>query len=185
MSPWRGGAGNPAGGGAWTRRFLLPWLAAACLGSAFLYLVHYVFLSPPLPLQYGAAFSVLRSRGGQLLPVVLLSTLAYLLLVGGAAALLCIRFLHKFAGPVFKFRKTLRGYLDGKPVKPLFFRAGDLAPELAQAFNRFMERLRVDRQRWLGVLESADRLCLLDQGTCRAEMERALGELETLLSGYR
>jgi len=185
MTPWRGGATSPAGRAAWVRRFVLPWLLASCLGSLFLYLVQYGFLSRPLPPRYGDAFSLLRSRDGQVLPVVLLSTLAYLLLVGGAAAYLCIRFLHKFAGPVFKLRRTLREYSDGTPVKPLFFRTGDLVPELARAFNRFAERLRVDRQRWVGVLENADRLCLLDRKTCRAEMERALAELETLLSDYR
>lgn len=185
MSPWRGGGVEPAGRGACAGRFLVLWFSASALGALLLYIVHYVFLSPPLPPRYGAAFALLRSRDGQLLPLVLLSTLAYLLLVGGAAALLCIRFLHKFAGPVFKLRKTLRGYLEGTPVKPLFFRTGDLVPGLAQTFNRFTERLRVDRQRCLGVMENAERLCLLDRKTCRAEMERALGELETLLSAYR
>jgi len=35
------------------------------------------------------------------------------------------------------------------------------------------------------VMENADRLCLQDRETCRAEMEKALAELETLLFPYR
>ncbi len=75
--------------------------------------------------------------------------------------------------------------LEGEPVKPFFIRHRDLVPDLASAFNRFMGRLREDRQRWMGVMESADRLCLQDPETCRAEMEKALEELATLLSRYR
>jgi hypothetical protein len=46
-------------------------------------------------------------------------------------------------------------------------------------------RLREDRQRWIRMLENVDRLCLQDRETCRDEREKALAELEILLSRYR
>jgi hypothetical protein len=58
-------------------------------------------------------------------------------------------------------------------------------PELAAAFNGFVGLLREDRQRWIQMMENADRFCLQDRETCRAERERVLAELEILLSRYR
>jgi hypothetical protein len=43
----------------------------------------------------------------------------------------------------------------------------------------------MDRQRWLAIMEDAERLCLQDNATCRAEMEDALARLSELLSRYR
>jgi hypothetical protein len=43
----------------------------------------------------------------------------------------------------------------------------------------------MDRQRWLAIMEDAERLCLQDNDTCRAEMEDALARLSDLLSRYR
>ena len=55
---------------------------------------------------------------------------------------------------------------------------------LARDFNRFVARLREDRNRWIGVMEHADRLCLQDHATCRAEMEKSLSDLVGQLSKY-
>jgi len=102
-----------------------------------------------------------------------------------SAAWLCINLLHKVAGPIFGLEKVFVTYLNGGSVRPFFMRHGDLVPELISAFNGFMGRMRENRRRWLGVMENADRLCLQDRETCRAEMEKALAELETLLLPYR
>ena len=185
MKPAGGGGTGPAGGGEFWGRFLLFWLVSSGAGTLLLFLLFRQFLSSPLTGGYGAVFHALRHLAEILLPFIVLSMLAYVLLVGGAAALLCIILLHRIAGPVFRLERVLGNYLDGEPVKPFFLRHGDLVPELASAFNRFMGRLREDRQRWMGVMENADRLCLQDRETCRAEMEKALAELTTLLSRYR
>jgi len=185
LSPWRGERPGPVAGRAFWGRLLLYWLASSGLGTLLLFLFYYRFLSVPLTGGYGAVFHALGQLGGGLLPVVLLSLLVYVLLVAGAAALLCIHVLHKIAGPIFRLERTMGELLDGEPVKPFFVRHGDLVPELASAFNGFAGRVREDRQRWAVVMENADRLCLLDRATCRAAMEKALADLETLLARYR
>jgi hypothetical protein len=185
LSPWRGESPGPVAGRAFWGRFLLYWLASSGLGTLLLFLFFYRLLSVPLTGGYGAVFHALRRLGDGLLPVVLLSVLVYILLVGVAAAFFCIRVLHKIAGPIFRLERTMGEFLDGEPVKPFFLRHGDLVPELASAFNGFVGRLREDRQRWEVVMENADRLCLLDRETCRAAMEKALADLETLLARYR
>ena len=185
MSPWKGGMEAPAADSAFRGRFLLFWFASSGLGTLLLFLFHYLYFSPPLPDGYGAAYYALRHLAGTMLPVVALSFLAYVLFLGGAAAWLCINLLHKVAGPIFGLEKVLRTYLNGASVRPFFMRHGDLVPDLISAFNGFVGRLREDRRRWLGVMENADRLCLQDRETCRAEMEKALDELENLLFPYR
>ena len=185
MSPTRWGRTTPARFDAFWRRFLLSWLAVSGLGTLFLFLVHYHFFSSPLTGGYRSAFYALRHLAESLPYVIALSMLAYLLLVGGAVGLLCICLLYKIAGPIYGLERALESCLRGEPVKPFFVRQGDLVPEVAAAFNGFVGPLREDRQRWIRMLENADRLCLQDQKTCRAEREKVLAELDTLLSRYR
>lgn len=185
MSPWREGRTGPAEWGAFLRRFILLWLACSGLGTLLLFLFLSTFLSSPLTGGYGAVFYALRHLSATMLPVVVLSLLAYVLFLAGAAVWLCIILLHKIAGPMFGLEKVLGAYQDGRPVRPFFMRHGDMVPELVSAFNGFVGRLREDRRRWAGVMENAERLTLQDSGTRRAEMEKALAKLWTLLSRYR
>jgi hypothetical protein len=185
VSPTRWGRTTPARFDAFWRRFLLSWLAVSGLGTLFLFLVLSQFFSSPLTGRYRSVFYTLRYLAESLASVIALSMLAYVLLVGGAAGLLCISLLYKIAGPIFGLEKALANCLDGEPVRPFFVRHDDLVPELGPAFNGFVGRLRDDRQRWIRILENADRLRLQDRETCRAEREKALAELEILLSRYR
>ncbi len=185
MSPWRGEITGPADWSSFLGRFLLLWLASSGLATLLLFLFLFMFLSSPLTGGYGAVFYALRHLSGTMLPVVVLSILAYALFLGGAAAWLCVNLLHKIAGPMFGLEKVLGTYLNGGLVRPFFMRHGDMVPALVSAFNGFVGRLREDRRTWEGVMENAERLTLQDSGTRRAEMEKALAELGTLLSRYR
>lgn len=185
MSPTRWGRTTPARFGAFWRRFFLSWLAVSGMGVLFVFFVLYQFFSSPLTGGFRSIFYALRSLAESLPSVVALSMLAYVLLVGGAAGMLCVYLLYRISGPIYGLERALENCLNGEPVKPFFVRHGDLVPELAAAFNGFVGRLREDRQRCIRMMENADRFCLQDRETCRAERERALAELEILLSRYR
>ncbi len=185
MNPWKGTRMPPVAGRAFWGRFLLSWLASSVLGTLLLFLFHYLFLTAPLPGGYAKVYYALRHLTETMPPVVVLSIVAYVLLLSGAAAWLCINLLHKIAGPIFGLEKVLGTYLDGAPVRPFFMRHGDLVPELVSAFNRFIGRMREDRRRWTAVMENAERLTLQDRETRRTEMEKALAEIVNLLSRYR
>jgi hypothetical protein len=58
---------------------------------------------------------------------------------------------HRFAGPIVRLRNGLSAWGDGKEVKPIKFRQNDFWNELADHFNRAVERT----QRDLPELESA------------------------------
>ena len=154
-------------------------------GVAVLAAILYLVLSRPLPGDYAALFYALRTLSGFLWRIIAVSVLAYVLLSIGSTALLCVYGLHKMAGPLYRMERVIAGYLEGSPSRPVMFRAGDQFEPLAEAFNGWIGTLRQDRQRLLSRMETAERLCLQDEATCRAEMARALREVEADLSRYR
>jgi hypothetical protein len=51
---------------------------------------------------------------------------------------------HRFAGPIVRLRNGLSAWGDGKEVKPIKFRQNDFWNELADHFNRAVERTQRD-----------------------------------------
>jgi hypothetical protein len=111
--------------------------------------------------------------------------LAYFLVVSLGIALLSAYTFHKIAGPLYRMERALENYDSGDPVKAVFLREGDKLVSLSRAYNRYVAGLRMDRQRWLAIMEDAERLCLQDTATCRAEMGEAMARLSERLSRYR
>jgi hypothetical protein len=185
VTPWTQPAGDVLIEGRYQIRFLLRLLLLFAAGTIFLYLVLFTVFSRTLSGDYPSVFYALRHFAEFLFPIVAISVLVYVLILVGATAILCVYALNKVAGPLFRMERALEEYIDGEPVKPVFFRQGDQIHPPAQDFNRFVGRLREDRNRWIGVMEHADRLCLQDQDTCRSEMVKSLAELERQISKYR
>lgn len=52
-----------------------------------------------------------------------------------------IRLSHRFAGPIYRLRKTIRSIAKGKPAPPLKFRDDDYWQGLAEDFNTMVQRL--------------------------------------------
>jgi hypothetical protein len=53
-----------------------------------------------------------------------------------------VRVSHRFAGPVYRLRTSLRDLADGKSVSPIKFREGDFWYDMAEEFNRVAARVR-------------------------------------------
>ena len=51
---------------------------------------------------------------------------------------------HRFAGPIVRLRNGLSAWGDGKEVQPIKFRQNDFWNELADHFNRAVERTQQD-----------------------------------------
>lgn len=185
MTPWGKPPDSVIIEGGFQFRFLLRLCLLFAVGTVLLFLGLFAVFSRKMSGDYPSVFYALRHFTEFLFPIVAISVLAYVLFLCGATAVLCVYALHKVAGPLYRMERVIEGYVAGDPVQPVFFRQGDQVHPLARDFNRFVARLREDRIRWAGVLEHAERLCLQDQATCRAEMEKALGKLETHISQYR
>ena len=52
-----------------------------------------------------------------------------------------IKLSHRFAGPIYRLRQTVRSLADGGPVRAMKFRDFDFWQGLADDFNRMLERL--------------------------------------------
>jgi len=52
-----------------------------------------------------------------------------------------IKISHRFAGPIFSLRRTMRDVADGQPPQKLKFREDDFWHELAEDYNAMITRL--------------------------------------------
>ena len=171
------------------RRYVFGLLLRLCVnfagGVGILFVILYFALSRPLPGDYAEVFHALRNLSPYLRPILAVSVLAYALLAAGSTSALCIFILHKVAGPLYRMEQVLDQYRSGAFTQTVSFRSGDQIQPLAQAFNLWIGSLRRDRQRWLATMMDAERLCLQDEATCRAEMEEALGKIAGDMERYR
>lgn len=166
-------------------RFLLRLALIVAAGASLLYLTLFAVFSRPVAGDYGSVFYALRHLAVFLFPLIAFSVLVYTLLVCGATAVLCVYALHKIAGPLYRMERIVETYAAGESVRPVFFRQGDQAIVLAQAFNEFVGRLREDRQRAQESVEKAERALGLDPAAAREETARAMAEVEAALARYR
>ncbi|MFA6147193.1 MAG: hypothetical protein WC899_03185 [bacterium] len=165
-------------------RFVMRLCLAFAAGAAVLYAIFYLVLSRPLTGDYAGVFHALRNLSVYLRPVIAVSVLVYVLLVCGAIAALCVYGLHKVAGPLYRMERVMEELREGTPTRSVSFREGDQIEPLAKAFNNWIGTLRQDRQRWLTTMKDAERHCLADEATCRAEMEEALRKIAEDMARY-
>jgi hypothetical protein len=52
----------------------------------------------------------------------------------------CLRLSNRFVGPIFRLRRALRDLSQGLPAQPIVLRRDDYWRELADDFNRLVER---------------------------------------------
>jgi hypothetical protein len=145
----------------------------------------YLIFTQPLPDTYSGVYFALRNLSTLLVPILFFSILAYALIVSAAICVLSGYAMHRIAGPLYRMERALENYESGEPVKAVFFREGDQLLSLADAYNECIAHIRETRMEWLAAMEHAERLCLQDSATCRAEMSNALARMSELLSRYR
>lgn len=166
-------------------RFAALLLIVFALGGAALLLAFYLILTQPLPGNFAGIYFALRNLSSFLVPMLVFSMTAYVLLLTVAIAVICGYAFHKIAGPLYRMERALENYESGSNIRAVFLREGDQLVALADAYNGFVARLREDRRGCLAAMEQAERLCLMDATTCRAEMSEALSRMSALLSRYR
>ena len=56
-----------------------------------------------------------------------------------------VKLSHRFAGPMYRFHKTLKSLAAGEEVRPIRLREGDFWTEFADDFNTMVQRLARER----------------------------------------
>lgn len=166
-------------------RFLLGLAVIHVAGGAILFAGLHIALSGPADGDHSAVLAALRHRGSVLVPGLTYAGVAYVMLVSLATAVLCVRALHKIAGPLYRVERALASFLAGEIAGPALVREGDQVAALASSFNGFVGRLREDRQSCLAMMRRAERLYARDRAACRSGMDEALAGMEALLARYR
>ena len=154
-------------------------------GVGILFVTLYFALSRPLPGDYAGIFHALRNLSPFFRAILSVSVLLYALLACGSTSALCVYILHKVAGPLYRMDLILDQYRSGVHTRTVSFRHDDQLQPLAKTFNLWIGTLRRDRHRWLATMMDAERHCLQDEATCRAEMEEALREVAGDMARYR
>ena len=121
---------DPKVQGALVRRLVLHWLAFVCVAATVAFSLQ-VLSNPLQPL--GEHFQQLWWTHGPflvvmvfLLPVFVLDT---------------IKLSHRFAGPIYRLRQTIRKIAQGEAPPRLKFRDFDFWQGMAQDFNQMVDRL--------------------------------------------
>jgi hypothetical protein len=116
---------------------------------------------------HDAAFGTNGYRFGKVSPYEVLSDVSYQLLVRVSAILILtlvviavfgIFFLHRVAGPVYRFRKTLLRLNDGEIPVPVQLREGDFFSETASEVNRLIKRTKFEWDRDAQIKQKLDQI---------------------------
>ena len=122
---------DPRVQGSLIRRVVMHWVCFIVTSIAAITLLQLVLGNPEKTFvehlisagrQYALFFIVLLA----LLPAFILDT---------------IRLSHRFAGPIYRLRQTIKAVTNGKPFTPIRFREHDFWSEVANEFNEMMEQV--------------------------------------------
>lgn len=95
-------------------------------------------------------------RFGKVSPYEMLSDISYQLVVRVSCVLFVtliiiafygVFFLHRVAGPVYRFRQTFLKLNDGEIPRPINLREGDYFTETATEINRLIEKMKFEKNR--------------------------------------
>ncbi len=104
---------------------------------------------------------------GKVSPYAVLSDISYQLVVRVSGVLFVtlvviafygVFFLHRVAGPVYRFRQTFLKINDGEIPHPVKLREGDYFGETASEINRLIERLKFEKDKCKRMKEQITRI---------------------------
>jgi len=125
---------------------------------------------------------------GKINPYEILSEVSYQLMIRVSAILFItlviigifgVFFLHRVAGPVYRFRQIFVKINDGEFPKYVKLREGDFFSETASEINRLIFRLRFDYERQKRIQEKLDQTLGSFQNT--SEAKKGLEEIKKLV----
>ena len=121
---------DPQVQGALVRRLVVHWISFICVAAAFAFCLQ--LLSDPFRPVKEHAQQLWWTHGPFLvvmlfmLPIFVIDT---------------IKLSHRFAGPIYRLRQTIRSLAQGEDYQPLKFRDFDFWQGLALDFNKMVARL--------------------------------------------
>jgi nitrogen fixation/metabolism regulation signal transduction histidine kinase len=118
--------------GALTRRIIFHWLVFMLVTSAVAFVLQ--VLADPFRGLTAHLKDLWWSQGPFLLVMVFLMPVF---------VIDAIKLSHRFAGPIFSLRRTIRGVADGEAPRKVKFRQDDFWQDLAEDYNAMLAKLGV------------------------------------------
>lgn len=117
--------------GALVKRLVLHWIMFFCICVLGLFALECFLGDPSRSMGERAAAVWTKHAAVILILLALIPTFIYD----------TIKLSHRFAGPIFRLRTSIKKLAQGETVKPLKFREQDFWAELAEDFNQVASRV--------------------------------------------
>jgi len=92
-----------------------------------------------------------------------------------------IVFLHRVAGPVYRFRQTLLKVNRGEMPQDIKLREGDFFHDMAHDINIILRRLRAEQEK---IAELKDKVVDLEKHSSSEDARRKAGEMKEVLDSF-
>jgi len=92
-----------------------------------------------------------------------------------------IVFLHRVAGPVYRFRQTLLKVNRGEMPQDIKLREGDFFHDMAHDINIILRRLRAEQEK---IAELKDKVVDLERHSSSEDTRRKAGEMKEVLDSF-
>lgn len=117
------------------RNFILKFCILALAGSAVSGIIIYAMSLTTVTTTFENSKLVIKSTADFILPAVLLSSLAFIIVVGIASIAITLFTSHKIAGPLYRMEKDIREVAAGNLRQEFNLRVGDEIRPMAEALN--------------------------------------------------
>ncbi len=124
------------------RDFILKFLALLLLGALISGAIIYLMSKSALTTTFDNSRLAIRSTADYILPSVLLSGAAAMIIIGFAAIIMMLFASHKIAGPLYRIGKDIDELASGNLNVRFVLRGGDEIKELAHKLDSMAQSLK-------------------------------------------
>ena len=163
------------------RNFILKFCFLVLLGSIVSGCIVYLMSKATVTTSFEGLRLVIKSTADYILPAVLLSGLAVIVITGIATIFITLFTSHKIAGPLYRIEKDINEITSGNLRQEFNLRQGDEIRPIAESLNEMAHFLRDEvggMKKALADLESAG-------GSLSPEAREKIKTLKTKLDKFR
>lgn len=123
--------------------FILKFCAIVVIGTTIMGSIIYYFTSKNLGESLYRAHQTITSTKEIIFPIVVYTSLVYMLLIGLTAFFITLVMSHKIAGPLYRLEKNVQEVGNGNLTLKTSLRSKDQIVKLAISFNKMVEDLNI------------------------------------------
>ncbi|MBF0386765.1 MAG: hypothetical protein HQL20_02785 [Candidatus Omnitrophica bacterium] len=174
-------------------RFILRFCALVVLGSLATIVVLYTFCANSTTVSIVGARVKVMTTDDFLLPILCQTIVIVTLLVGAATVAVTLFMSHKIAGPLYRFKETLKELVAGNFTSQVRLRKGDELSAFSDEFNQMIavigEKVRALEHRLSWIKKNIDSIgeANISESKRReyADLKQKVADLEKTLRFFR